>query len=151
MRNWTVVGKYPIYDDDNKIPHTEIAIASTSSGYANFSERVFGDHANKSEKELIDLALEALFKSEFSDRAMAESVQKIEEMDQAIKASNALMAKMETAIARAEEAANENRRLVKTVTLTLNQIIAGGVDDSADEKGEEEEHESSNQSNQDQN
>ena len=55
------------------------------------------------------------------------------------------MAKMETAIARAEEAANENRRLVKTVTLTLNQIIANGGAD------EEEEHESSNQSNQDQN
>lgn len=145
MRNWTVVGKYPIYDDDNKISHTEIAIASTSAGYATFTERVLGDHANKSEKELIGLALEALFKSEFSDRAMAESVQKIEEIDQAIKASNALMAKMETAIARAEEAANENRRLVKTVTLTLNQIIANGGAD------EEEEHESSNQSNQDQN
>lgn len=145
MRNWNVVGRYPIYDEENKITHTEIAIASTSAGYATFSERVLGDHANKSEKELIDLALEALFKSEFSDRAMAESVQKIEEMDQAIKASNALMAKMETAIARAEEAANENRRLVKTVTLTLNQIIANGGTD------EEEEHESSNQSNQDQN
>lgn len=145
MRNWAVVGKYPIYDDDNKISHTEIAIASTSAGYATFSERVLGDHANKSEKELINLALEALFKSEFSDRAMAESVQKIEEMDQAIKTSNALIAKMETAIARAEEAANENRRLVKTVTLTLNQIIANNGAD------EEEEHESSNQSNQDQN
>lgn len=145
MRNWNVVGRYPIYDEENKITHTEIAIASTSTGYATFTERVLGDHANKSEKELIDLALEALFKSEFSDRAMAESVQKIEEMDQAIKASNALMAKMETAIARAEEAANENRRLVKTVTLTLNQIIANGGTD------EEEEHESSNQSNQDQN
>ena len=145
MRNWTVVGKYPIYDDDNKISHTEIAIASTSSGYATFSERVFGDHANKSEKELVDLALEALFKSEFSDRAIAESVQKIEEMDQAIKESKTLMAKMEAAIAKAEESTNENRKLVKTVTLTLNQIIAGGVDDSAGEKGEEEEHESSNQ------
>ena len=145
MRNWNVVGRYPIYDEENKITHTEIAIASTSAGYATFSERVFGDHANKSEKELINLALEALFKSEFSDRAMAESVQKIEEMDQAIKASNALMAKMETAIARAEEAGNENRRLVKTVTLTLNQIIANNGAD------EEEEHESSNQSNQDQN
>ena len=145
MRNWNVVGRYPIYDEENKITHTEIAIASTSAGYATFSERVLGDHANKSEKELINLALEALFKSEFSDRAMAESVQKIEEMDQAIKASNTLMAKMEAAIARAEEAANENRRLVKTVTLTLNQIIANSGAD------EEEEHESSNQSNQDQN
>lgn len=145
MRNWNVVGRYPIYDEENKITHTEIAIASTSAGYATFSERVLGDHANKSEKELIDLTLEALFKSEFSDRAMAESVQKIEEMDQAIKASNTLMSKMEVAIARAEEAANENRRLVKTVTLTLNQIIANGGAD------EEEEHESSNQSNQDQN
>ena len=147
MRNWTVVGKYPIYDDDNKISHTEIAIASTSAGYATFSEQVFGDHANKSEKELVDLALEALFKSEFSDRAMAESVQKIEEMDQAIKESKTLMAKMEAAIAKAEESTNENRQLVKTVTLTLNQIIAGGVDGSAEE-GEEEEHESSNQPNQ---
>lgn len=148
MRNWNVVGRYPIYDEENKITHTEIAIASTSAGYATFTERVLGDHANKSEKELIDLALEALFKSEFSDRAMAESVQKIEEMDQAIKESKTLMAKMEAAIARAEESTNENRQLVKTVTLTLNQIIAGGVDDTTDEEGEEEKHESSNQPNQ---
>jgi hypothetical protein len=150
MRTWNVVGKYLIYDGDGKVTHTEIAIASTSAGYATFTERVLGDQLGKSDADLIALALEALFKSEFSDRAMAESVQKIEEMDQAIKTSNSLIVKMESAIARAEEAANENRELVKTVTLTLNQIIAGGFDDAeADE--EDPEDESSNQENQEQN
>lgn len=95
MRSWNVVGKYPIYDDENKIAHTEIAIASTSNGYATFTERVVGDHLTKSERELITLALDGLFKSEFADRAMAESVQKIEELEAVTKAAKKFMTEAE--------------------------------------------------------
>lgn len=84
MRTWSVVGKYPIYSD-GEIVQTEILLASTSNGHATFSERVTGDQLNKADKDLVSLALDSFFKSEFADRAMAESVQKIDELDRAIK------------------------------------------------------------------
>ncbi|MFU2205239.1 DUF1366 domain-containing protein [Streptococcus pluranimalium] len=107
MRNWTVVGKYPIYDDENKISHTEIVIASTSNGYATFTERVAGDHLNKTEKELITLALDGLFKSEFSDRAMAESVRKIDELEIITKDAKKFMKEAEEKIVSMETSQTE--------------------------------------------
>lgn len=83
MRAWKVIGKYRIYDDDGNISHTDIAITSTTGLPASYTERVLGDHSKKSDEELIKLAHEEHFKSEYSDRAMAESVQKIDELEQA--------------------------------------------------------------------
>lgn len=80
MRSWTVAGKYPIYDDNGKVTHTEIYLVSTSHGHASYTEKVLGDHRTKTEKELVELAQEAYFKSEYADRAMAESVQVIDEL-----------------------------------------------------------------------
>lgn len=87
MRAWNVVGKYPIYTD-GVISHTEIAIASTTGGYATYTERVAGNHINKTDIELVELAKEAHFKSEYADRAMAESVQKINELEVTVKKIN---------------------------------------------------------------
>ncbi|HEM4321349.1 TPA: hypothetical protein U1X88_000288 [Streptococcus suis] len=84
MRAWNVVGKYPIYTD-GVVSHTEIAIASTMGGYATYTEKVMGNHMDKPESELVELAREAHFKSEYADRAMAESVQKIDELEVAVK------------------------------------------------------------------
>lgn len=84
MRSWNVVGKYPIYTDD-QVSHTEIQIASTTGGYATYIERVRGNHLAKTDAELVELAREAHFKGEYADRAMVESVQKIEELDRATK------------------------------------------------------------------
>lgn len=96
MRAWVVAGKYPIYDGDGVVTHTEIVISSTTSGYATFTERVLGDQTNKTDRELVELARDALFKSEFSDRAMAESVQKIDEMETVVKAAKRFMSEAET-------------------------------------------------------
>lgn len=95
MRSWSVAGKYPIHDGDGEVTHTEIVITSTASGYATFTERVLGDQTKKTDRELVELAREALFKSEFSDRAMAESVQKIDEMETVVKAAKRFMAEAE--------------------------------------------------------
>lgn len=84
MRAWKVIGKYPFLDD-GEITHTEIAIASTTGSYATYTEKVVGNHMDKTETELVELAREAHFKSEYADRAMAESVQKIDELDKAAK------------------------------------------------------------------
>lgn len=91
MRSWNVVGKYPIYTDD-QVSHTEIQIASTTGGYATYTERVLGNHLSKTDQELVELAREAHFKSEYADRAMAESVQKIDELEQVTKEAKSFMA-----------------------------------------------------------
>lgn len=91
MRAWKVVGKYPIYTD-GAVSHTEIAIASTTGGYATYTEKVVGNHMDKPESELVELAREAHFKSEYADRAMAESVQKIDEMEAVVKSAKSFMA-----------------------------------------------------------
>ncbi|HEM3586826.1 TPA: hypothetical protein U1B91_000071 [Streptococcus suis] len=91
MRAWNVVGKYPIYTD-GAVSHTEIAIASTTGGYATYTEKVVGNHMDKPESELVELAREAHFKSEYADRAMAESVQKIDELEQVTKEAKSFMA-----------------------------------------------------------
>ncbi|MFM0675572.1 hypothetical protein [Streptococcus suis] len=91
MRSWNVVGKYPIYTED-QISHTEIQIASTTGGYATYTERVLGNHLSKTDQELVELAREAHFKSEYADRAMAESVQKIDEMEAVVKSAKRFMA-----------------------------------------------------------
>ncbi|HEL9634889.1 TPA: DUF1366 domain-containing protein [Streptococcus suis] len=90
MRTWNVVGKYPIYTD-GVVSHTEIAIASTTGGYATYTEKVLGNHMDKPETELLELAREAYFKSEYADRAMAESVQKIDELEETTKEAKAFM------------------------------------------------------------
>lgn len=84
MRSWNVVGKYPIIDEHGVITHTDIVIVSTTNGYATFSETVLGNHTQKSDRELVELARENYFKSEYSDRAMSESVQKIDKIENVV-------------------------------------------------------------------
>lgn len=85
MRNWKVIDKFPIYSTDGKVTHTLIQLAADGGSYATFSEKVVGDHRQEGDTELIKLALDGFFKSEFADRAMAESVQKIDELDAAVR------------------------------------------------------------------
>lgn len=81
MRAWNVSGKYPIIDGNGVVTHTEIILVSSTNGYATFTERVLGNQMHKSDHELVELARENYFKSEYSDRAMSESVQKIDEIE----------------------------------------------------------------------
>lgn len=90
MRSWSVVGRYPIYKD-GVVVKVDVTLASTSGLYATFSESVAGDHVGTSDDELVNLALEAFFKSEFADKAMAESVQKIDELEETTKEAKAFM------------------------------------------------------------
>lgn len=106
MRAWKVVGKYPFYSN-GEITHTEIAIASTTGSYATYTEKVVGNHMDKTENELVELAREAHFKSEYADRAMAESVQKIEEMETVVKSAKKFMQEAETKFADMQKAQTE--------------------------------------------
>ena len=120
MRTWTVVGKYPIYSD-GKITHTEITLATISGSYGTFTERVIGDQTGKTNNELIELARDAYFKSEYADKAMPEAVQKVDEMankfDEKSVEYQATITQMQTAIYKSEQ-------MTKLATATLNELIS---------------------------
>ena len=120
MRTWTVVGKYPIYTD-GKITHTEITLASLSGSYGTFTERVIGDQTSKTNNELIELARDAYFKSEYADKAMPEAVQKVDEMankfDEKSVEYQATITNMQAAIQKSE-------KMTQLATATLNELIS---------------------------
>lgn len=120
MRAWNVVGKYPIYTD-GKITHTEITLATLSGNYGTFTERVIGDQTNKTNEELIELARDAYFKSEYADKAMPEAVQKVDEMankfDEKSVEYQATITNMQTAIYKSE-------KIAQLTTATLNELIS---------------------------
>ena len=120
MRTWTVVGKYPIYTD-GKITHTEITLATLSGSYGTFTERVIGDQTSKTNNELIELARDAYFKSEYADKAMPEAVQKVDEMASKFNEKSveyqATITQMQTAIYKSE-------KMTQLATATLNELIS---------------------------
>ena len=120
MRTWTVVGKYPIYTD-GKITHTEITLATISGSYGTFTERVIGDQTSKTNNELIELARDAYFKSEYADKAMPEAVQKVDEMankfDEKSVEYQATITNMQAAISKSE-------KMTQLATATLNELIS---------------------------
>ena len=120
MRAWNVVGKYPIYTD-GKITHTEITLATISGSYGTFTERVIGDQTGKTNDELIELARDAYFKSEYADKAMPEAVQKVDEMankfDEKSVEYQATITNMQAAIQKSE-------KMTQLATATLNELIS---------------------------
>lgn len=120
MRAWNVVGKYPIYND-GKITHTEITLATLSGSYGTFTERVIGDQTSKTNEELIELARDAYFKSEYADKAMPEAVQKVDEMankfDEKSVEYQATITQMQAAIYKSE-------KMTQLATDTLNELIS---------------------------
>lgn len=131
MRAWNVVGKYPIYND-GKITHTEITLATLSGSYGTFTERVIGDQTSKTNDELIELARDAYFKSEYADKAMPEAVQKVDEMankfDEKSVEYQATITEMKTAIYKSE-------KIAQLTTATLNELISVVYPDEGDVNG----------------
>ena len=119
MRAWYVAGKYPIYTD-GKITHTEITLATLSGSYGTFTERIAGDQTDKTNNELIELARDAYFKSEYADKAMPEAVQKVDEMankfDEKSVEYQATITNMQAAIQKSE-------KMTQLATATLNELI----------------------------
>ena len=135
MRAWNVVGKYPIYTN-GKITHTEITLATVSGSYGTFTERIAGDHTGKTNDELIELARDAYFKTEYADKAMPEAVQKVDEMankfDEKSVEYQATITNMQAAIQKSE-------KMTQLTTVTLNEMISVVYPDeeSADETTEQ--------------
>lgn len=119
MRAWYVAGKYPIYTD-GKITHTEITLATLSGSYGTFTERVIGDQTDKTNNELIELARDAYFKTEYADKAMPEAVQKVDEM--ANKFDEKSVEYQET-ITQMQAAIDKSEKIAQLTTATLNELI----------------------------
>lgn len=129
MRTWQVDTFYPIYEGDT-VTHTHIQISSRTNGFATFGETVAGDHRNKPDDQKIQLALDAYFKSEYADKAMAESVQVVEELANwkaeaapLLEAMKAATIEAKASAQDAKAATEENRQLMRTISLTLNEAL----------------------------
>ena len=116
MRAWYVVGKYPIYTD-GEITHTEITLATMSGSYGTFTERVIGDQTGKTNDELIKLARDAYFKSEYADKAMPEAVQKVDELSRKT-------AEYEKTIDQMQADIDKSEKIAQITTATLNELIS---------------------------
>ena len=119
MRAWYVVGKYPIYTD-GEITHTEITLATMSGSYGTFTERVIGDQTSKTNDELIELARDAYFKSEYADKAMPEAVQKVDEMSNKF---NEKSVEYQETITKMQAALAKSEKVAQLTTATLNELI----------------------------
>lgn len=119
MRAWNVVGKYPIYAD-GKITHTEITLATLSGSYGTFTERVIGDQTGKTNDELIELARDAYFKTEYADKAMPEAVQKVDEMSNKF---NEKSVEYQETIDQMQAAIDKSEKMTQLATATLNELI----------------------------
>ena len=119
MRTWYVVGKYPIYTD-GKITHTEITLATLSGSYGTFTERVIGDQTGKTNDELIELARDAYFKSEYADKAMPEAVQKVDEMANKF---NEKSVEYQETINQMQADIAKSEKVAQLTTATLNELI----------------------------
>ena len=119
MRAWYVVGKYPIYTD-GEITHTEITLATMSGSYGTFTERVIGDQTSKTNDELIELARDAYFKSEYADKAMPEAVQKVDEMTNKF---NEKSVEYQETIDQMQAAIAKSEKVAQLTTATLNELI----------------------------
>ena len=119
MRTWYVVGKYPIYTD-GKITHTEITLATLSGSYGTFTERIAGDQTDKTNDELIELARDAYFKSEYADKAMPEAVQKVDEMANKFDEKSA---EYQATIDQMQAAIDKSEKMTQLATATLNELI----------------------------
>ena len=119
MRAWNVVGKYPIYTD-GKITHTEITLATMSGSYGTFTERVIGDQTSKTNDELIELARDAYFKSEYADKAMPEAVQKVDEMSNKF---NEKSVEYQETITQMQADIDKSEKIAQLTTATLNELI----------------------------
>ena len=119
MRAWYVAGKYPIYTD-GKITHTEITLATLSGSYGTFTERVIGDQTGKTNDELIELARDAYFKSEYADKAMPEAVQKVDEMSNKF---NEKSVEYQETIDQMQAAIDKSEKMTQLATATLNELI----------------------------
>ena len=119
MRTWYVVGKYPIYTD-GKITHTEITLATLSGSYGTFTERIIGDQTGKTNDELIELARDAYFKSEYADKAMPEAVQKVDEMANKFDEKSV---EYQATINQMQAAIDKSEKMTQLATATLNELI----------------------------
>ena len=119
MRTWYVAGKYPIYTD-GKITHTEITLATLSGSYGTFTERIAGDKTGKTNDELIELARDAYFKSEYADKAMPETVQKVDEMSNKF---NEKSVEYQKTIDQMQASIDKTEKMTQLATATLNELI----------------------------
>ena len=134
-RQWVITGKYPIRNVLGEITSITVHLSSTSDGYAQFSEGLKGDLSLMSDEDIINLAKEQYFKKEYTDRAVSESIVKVNELDDEIlkikKLSSELLTLIDEVKSRSDLLESEVRNSKKYRNDAFSTILKK-VDNTAD-------------------
>lgn len=129
MRTYAVVGKYPVYDDEGNITHTDVSLNATSGGFDSYTQRVVGDCRNKPDTEVVELAKDAYFKSEYAERAISESVQEIDNLKVKAKERDLKVEKQKEQLETINKLVENNAKLthVSILNAVMSENIAYGT------------------------
>ncbi len=125
MRSWKVAGKYPVIGDKGNIASTAVTLATGTGSYATFTENIVGNQLQRNDDELIKLALDAFYKSEYADKAIAESVKKVDELELAHKENQEAISANQSLITAVKAVGEKTKKIAEAVvlaTITENTI-----------------------------
>lgn len=117
MRSWKVAGKYPVLDDKGAISGTAVTLATATGSYATFTENIVGNLLQRSDEELIQLALDAFYKAEYADKAIAESVQKVDSLEAAHRENQEAIESNKALISEVKVISDQSKAIAEAVTL----------------------------------
>lgn len=134
--------KLHVFARQDELGNVHKCFASITDSATNdtISAELAGDWRNESEAAVVEAVLEAFFKKHFADKAMAESVQKVDEMEKLLSRTRLEIAELKAeALAeiraeavKAQEESERNREMLKVAFMTINSLMVGADDDEED-------------------
>lgn len=107
------------YDSGGHASATKVILTNTEGAVVPVN--LPAESIDLSNTELLELALEAIYEENFPQRAENE---KFNTLGEKIAKFDDMMEKMQEAIKQSQQANEENHKLVKTVSLTINEVLA---------------------------
>ncbi|WP_436801918.1 DUF1366 domain-containing protein [Streptococcus dysgalactiae] len=122
MKTLQLSGKpYPIFDG-GKIVKTEVRLTGENGLFIPIE--LLGDQTTKEAKDLVDMALKAFVREYVTEYAVAESVQKVEILNEKVKEYDKQMAAMQ---AKGEQAIKDNQAKVDKAVVELTELVTSSL------------------------
>ncbi|EHI70073.1 DUF1366 domain-containing protein [Streptococcus ictaluri] len=122
MKTLQLSGKpYPIYEE-GKITKTEVRLVGDGGLF--IPVELIGDQTAKEADDLMDMALKAFVREYVTEYAVAESVQKVEILNEKVKEYDKQMAAMQ---AKGEQAIKDNQAKVDKAVVELTELVTSSL------------------------
>lgn len=134
MGNFRRVHVFARFDEFGQVTKTYISINDPTNNDS-LSAEVAGDYRNESESVCVQAVLDDFYKRNYADKAMAESVRKVDELERLISGFRLEMAELkevtlEEIRAEAQAKSDKLENAVKIAVMTINQMLLDMEDDN---------------------